>query len=177
MSGWVCPQCGLDYDSIKPLDAINAIRSFPRRYRAAFATLNYDPAFEELVRRRPQPGVWSAVEYTAHAADMIDRFAPAIRRMQWEDRPALPFFDPEARVETEGYNSRPVMGVGVISAMETACSDMASTLETVEPDQWTRTGIFDWGEQDIVTTARNAVHEGSHHLRDVERVLSQVVGR
>jgi len=174
MGGWVCPECGLDYDTVKPLDAINAIRSFPRRYRAALAALSRDEAFDVLVRRRPVPGTWSGLEYTAHAADMIDRFAPAIRRIQVEDRPALAFFDPETRVDQDRFNDRTVSRV--LSDLETACADMAATLETVEAEDWTRTGRFDWGERDILTTARNAVHEGSHHLRDTERVLAQVWG-
>jgi hypothetical protein len=29
----------------------------------------------------------------------------------------------------------------------------------------------------MLTMARNAVHEGAHHLRDVDRVLRAVVGR
>ncbi len=172
MGGGVCPGCGFDHDSVRPLDAINAIRSFPRRYRAALATVSRDQAFDVLVRRRPEPGTWSALEYTAHAADMIDRFAPAIRRIQVEDRPSLPFFDPRARVDDDGFNNRTVSRA--LSDMETACADMAATLETVEADDWTRTGRFDWGDDDILTSARNAVHEGSHHLRDTERVLAQV---
>ncbi|HEX3394145.1 MAG TPA: DinB family protein [Acidimicrobiales bacterium] len=175
MAGWVCPVCGFDQDSVKPLDAINAIRSFPRRYRSALAALSRDDAFDALIRRRPEPGAWSALEYTAHAADMIDRFAPAIRRIQVEDRPTLPFFDPQARVDDDKFNDRTVSRV--LSDLETACADMAATLETVEAEDWTRTGHFDWGDRDILDAARNAVHEGSHHLRDTERTLAEVTRR
>lgn len=175
MAGWTCPECGLDFDSVKPLDAVNAVRSFPRRYRPPLAALSGDEDFDALVRRRPEPGTWSALEYAAHAADMIDRLAPAIRRIQVEDRPTLPLFDPEARVETDRFNERTV--TRVLSDLDTACADMAATLETVEADEWTRVGRFDWGERDALTTARNAVHEGSHHLRDMERVLARVCAR
>jgi len=174
MAGWACPVFGFDEDSVKPLDAINAVRSFPRRYRATLAALSRDESFDTIIRQRPEPGTWSALEYTAHAADMIDRFAPAIRRMQVEDRPTLPFFDPEARVDGDGFNDRTVSRV--LGDLETACADMAATLETVEAEDWTRTGHFDWGERDILATARHAVHEGSHHLRDAERVLGRVTG-
>lgn len=166
----VCPVCGLDLAAIRSLDAINAIRSYPRRYRDALATLNWDPDFNTLIRTRPAEAEWSALEYIGHAADMIDRAAPAIRRIQVEDKPRLEFFDPEGRIEGEQFNTRP--WTDVIWAIETACSDMASTLETVEPDEWLRTGVFDWGEETVLDTARLATHEGSHHLRDVERVLA-----
>ena len=181
MAGWVCPECGLDYDTVKPLDAIAAVRSFPRRYRAALTQFGQDEDADSILRRRPEPGVWSALEYAAHAADIIDHLAPAIRRMTVEDRPVLTSWDPDERAaagaynETAPYNERSLPRV--ISDMETATADMAATLETVEADEWARTGRFDFGERDVLTTARNAVHEGSHHLRDIERVLSQVRGR
>ncbi|MGI8684731.1 MAG: hypothetical protein ACR2MO_06530 [Acidimicrobiales bacterium] len=44
-------------------------------------------------------------------------------------------------------------------------------------DDWNRRGRFGPAERDALAVARNAVHEGSHHLRDVQRVLSQVRGR
>jgi hypothetical protein len=175
MAGWVCPECGLEYGSVKPLDTIAAVRSFPRRYRAALTTFGRDEDPDALVRRRPEPGVWSALEYAAHVADMLDRFAPAIRRMLVEDRPTLPFFEPEARVQDDHFNERPLRSV--VAEVETACADLAGALDTVGADDWTRTGVFDWGERDVITTARNAVHEGSHHLRDIERVLRRVRGR
>ncbi len=175
MARRVCPECGLDYGSVKPLDAIAAIRSFPRRYRAALTTFGQDEDADALVRRRPAPEEWSALEHAAYAADMIDRYAPAVRRMLVEHNPTVPFFDPASLVEEEGWNERPVRAV--IADMETACADMASTLDTVDAGDWTRTGRFDWGEGDVLTAAREAVHHGAHHLRDIERVLRRVRGR
>ncbi len=175
MARRVCPECGLDYGSVKPLDAIAAIRSFPRRYRAALTTFGRDEDPDALVRRRPEPDSWSALEHAAYAADMIDRYAPAVRRMLVEDNPTLPFFDPESRVDEERWIERPLRDV--VSDMETACADMASTLDTVDSGDWTRTGRFDWGERDVLSAAREAVHVGSHHLRDIEQVLRRVRGR
>lgn len=181
MARWVCPECGLDYETVKPLDAIAAIRSFPRRYRAALTQFRQEDDADSILRRRPEPGVWSALEYAAHAADIIDHLAPAIRRMTVEDRPVLTSWDSDERAVIGAYNEKAPYNERslseVMSDLETATADMAATLETVEADEWTRTGRFDFGERDILTTARNAVHEGVHHLRDIERVLRQVRGR
>ena len=182
MAGWVCPKCGLDYDTIKPLDAIAAVRSFPRRYRAALTTFGRDEDADSILRRRPAPDVWSALEYAAHVADVIDDLAPAVRRMLVEDRPTFPpSWDPDERAVSGAYGERPPYNerplAQVISDLETACADLASTLDTVGADEWTRVGRFDYGERDILAVTRNAVHEGSHHLRDIERVLSEVRGR
>jgi hypothetical protein len=182
MAGWVCPECGLDYDTIRPLDAIAAVRSFPRRYRAALTTFGRDEDANSILRRRPAPDVWSALEYAAHVADVIDDIAPAIRRIAIEERPSFPpSWDPDQRAVSGAYGERPPYNERplpqVVSDLETACADMAATLETVEADDWTRVGRFDYGERDILALTRNAVHEGSHHLRDIERVLNQVRGR
>lgn len=169
MKGWVCPECGLDYDTISPADAVVAVRSYPRRYRALLTTLDPDEDADSVLRRRPAEGTWSALEYTAHVADVIDKLAPAIRRIVVEDNPKIPLFDSEARVDAEGYNELPV--TEALSRLDSSCADMGMTLDCLSAEDWTRTGQFDFGERDALTTARNAVHEGSHHLRDIERIL------
>ncbi|MCA1676351.1 MAG: class II holin family protein, partial [Actinobacteria bacterium] len=58
-----------------------------------------------------------------------------------------------------------------------ACAELASVLEGVSPDDWTRTGLLAGVPRDALTMARDGVHEGSHHLRDVHRVLATVRGR
>lgn len=175
MAGWVCPECGLDYDTVSPLDAINAVRSFPRRYRALLTTFDNDEDPDSLLYRRPQPDVWSAIEYTAHVADTLDYTAPQIRRMLVEDNPVLQAWDPDQRAADERYNERPLRQV--VGELETACADLAATLDSVDADDWRRTGRFPYGERDVLTITRNMVHEGSHHLRDVDRVLRSVRGR
>jgi S-DNA-T family DNA segregation ATPase FtsK/SpoIIIE len=168
--GYVCPKCGLDYDTVKPLDTIRAVRSFPYRYRTLIKELyNQEPDADDIIRRRPEPGTWSALEYTAHVAHVIDQVAPTIRRMVVEDNPTIPSFDSEERVDGEGYNDLPVPEA--LSRLDSSCSDLGMTLDGLGPEEWVRTGQFPFGERDALAMARNAVHEGSHHLRDIERGL------
>jgi hypothetical protein len=173
VSGWVCPECGLDYDTVKPLDTIRAVRSFPYRYRTLIKELYQEfPDAEEIVRRRPEPETWSALEYTAHVAEVLDTMAPQIRRIVVEDNPTIPEFDDEDRVEKESYNDLPV--TEVLSRLDSSCADLGMTLDCLGAEEWARTGQFSYGERDALAVARNAVHEGSHHLRDIERGLGQL---
>lgn len=168
MAGWVCPECGLAYDSVAPTDAPVAIRSYPRRYRAELALP--DDADPSVLFWRPDPGTWSAVEYTAHVADVFDAFVPRLRRVLVADRPELDFWDPDERAAAERYGDRsPAV---VLDALATAAEALATLLDDVPADGWGRTGRWPWGERDVLTMARNTVHEGSHHLRDVRRVLA-----
>jgi hypothetical protein len=170
MPGYVCPECGLDYDTISPSDAKVAIRSFPRRYRSAVAGALEDDADEGLIRRRPEPATWSALEYTVHVADLYEFFAGAFRRMNEQDQPTIDdAWDPDQRVTAEKYNEQDPMAA--VDRLDAAAESLAKVLDRVDADGWSRTGTFPWGERDLLMMTRNAVHEGSHHLRDVERVL------
>lgn len=175
MRGFVCPDCGLDYGTVKPLDAIRAIRSYPRRYRAFLTGFDDDEDPDALVRRRPDPATPSALEHAVRAAYVIDATAPLIRRTIVEDEPSLPSFDFEQRPTERRYDEESRREV--LSEIETACADLATTLDTVDDEDWLRIAHFDDGDRTVLDMARDAVHAGSHRLREIERVLPQVRGR
>lgn len=151
------------------------MRSFPRRYRALLVTPGSEDRPDAVFRRRPPTGSWSALEYTAHVADVIDHLGPAIRRAIVEDNPLITFFDNEARALEKRYNE--LERAEVLGWLDLACDELASVLDDVRPDDWTRPARLDAGQRDVLGLARNGVHEGSHHLRDVQRVLNAVRGR
>jgi hypothetical protein len=170
--GYVCPECGLDYDTVQPPDAKVAIRSFPRRYREALAPVLAGDDGDEIVRRRPSPSTWSALEYTAHVADLYGLFADTVTRMYAEDHPTIDFWDSDARAVSEGYASKDP--AAVLDWLAANGERLAAAVDRVDADAWHRTAVFPWGERDILTMVRNAVHEGTHHLRDVNKVLAAV---
>lgn len=172
---WTCPECGMDYQTVSPRDIVLAARTFPRRYRAVLTRFGTDEDPDDLLRARPAPAVWSALEYAAHVADILELLAPTIRRIEVEDNPRLNQFDPDERAEEEAYNEDGLLDV--LGRLETGCADLSNTVEFMDPDAWTRTGSYEWGEREAIDVARNAVHEASHHLRDIERVLAQARAR
>ena len=175
MKGWVCPECGLAYDPISPSDAIAAVRSFPRRYREALFGLTEEEHPDAVVARRPEPSVWSALEYTAHVRDVLEWMTDTIRRMNREREPTIDGFDQDQRAVDERYNEQDL--TRVLDGLGTAADHLVAVLRDVDAGDWGRLGHFSWGTRDMLTMARNAVHEGAHHLRDVDRVLRAVVGR
>ena len=172
---WTCPDCGLDYDSIAAGDTAVAVQSFPRRYRALLTTMEQEDDRGSIMHRRPDPGTWSAVEYTAHVADVLDELATGIRRVVVEDRPTVRAWDPDQRAAEQRYAEQD--REQALASLDAACARLAGVLEGVDPGDWNRTGTMDWGERDALTLARDAVHEGAHHLRDLERGLRAVRGR
>ncbi len=166
---FICPACGLDFATISPPDAKVAIRSFGRRYRSALAGAVDDQSDAGLVRRRSDPAVWSALEYTVHVAEVFEFLTEAIRRMYDEHEPALEAIDFEGRVISERYAEADPMAA--LDRLDAAASALAAQVDRIDADGWHREATFPFGRRDILTMTRNAVHEGSHHLRDVERAL------
>ena len=167
---YVCPECGLDYDTISPSDAAVAVRSFPRRFAEQ---LHRSEGDESALRRRPEPTVWSALEYTAHAGDGFEFFAETVRRTRMESNPEIPFPDPDERAEAEGYNQQGIHAV--LGQLEVNAIRFAEAIEAASTEDLDRTARFSWGQRDLLTMIRNGVHEGKHHLRDTERVLDRVL--
>ncbi|MEY2477318.1 MAG: hypothetical protein QOG87_2633 [Actinomycetota bacterium] len=168
MSSYVCPECGLDYATISPADAAVAVRSFPRRFGEQLTAVDD----RTLLRKRPEPGVWSALEYTAHVRDMFDLMAATVGRMLREDEPSIAFPDPDERAEREHYNDQDVERV--LEGLADTAGRFARVIESTSVDDLSRTAVFPWGARDVLTMICNGVHEGKHHLRDAELVLRRL---
>ena len=165
--------CGFDLDTVTAPDAVVAIRSYPRRFRALVSGWDDDDA-DALVRRRPDPSTWSAIEYVGHVADVFDLYAGRIEQVLVHDRPRLASFDQDAAVEA--HAGAPVDDV--VGRLQAGAERLAKVLSDVPGDGWERTGIRGDGEErSVLWMARQSVHEAHHHLRDVERVVRAVRGR
>ena len=171
-----CPKCGFEARSVSPSDAIVAVRSFPRRYRRALQDALLDLDFgEEIITTRPA-GSWSALELTAHVRDALHVFEKRMQRIVQEDAPALA----DAELETPPTNAHD-QGVEVVLATLLSTSDeFARTASRVNGDDWVRKGTLGGAEVSALDVLREAVHDGAHHLRDLEQVIASAredVGR
>ena len=167
-----CEECGFDYEALDPADAPAAIRSFAKRYRAPLTRFLRDEDGDALVRQRPAPAVWSALEYAAHVRDVFESYDRWIRQILVEDRPVLEGPGPDELVTLHRYNDDDP--VAVADALAAHAEQLAATVEAVPADAWDRVGRRREEERSVRLHARRAVHEGSHHLLDVGRGLRAV---
>jgi len=166
----VCSECGLDYSALLPGDISAALRSYERRYRAPLTRFLPGEDGDTLLRRRPAEGGWSALEYAAHVRNSFRLQSESLRRVLADDNPTLPPVDPDAEALSEGFNSEEPDEVA--ASLATAIAELAGEVDAIDPNQWTRTAyIAGLGEVDATWLARNAVHEGHHHLLDIGRVM------
>ncbi len=167
-----CEECGFVYDDLAAGDVPAAIRSFAKRYRAPLSRFLPGEDGDAVLRQRPAPETWSALEYAAHVRDVFAWYDGWVKQCLAEQRPVLegPGRD-EAAVDRRYNEDDPV---AVADALAANAERLASTIEAVPDDGWDRVGIRGDEERSVLFTARRAVHEGSHHLLDIGRGLRAV---
>lgn len=172
MSAPPCEECGFDYDALDPVGVPAAVRTFAKRYRMPLTRFLRDEDGDALVRQRPSPEVWSALEYAAHVRDVFESYDRRIRGILAEDRPVLEGFAPDDLAAERRYNEDDP--VAVADALAANAERLAGTVEAVPADGWNRVGLRRDEERSVLLLARRAVHEGSHHLLDIGRGLRAV---
>ena len=172
MSDSRCEECGFDYDAIDPAEIPVSLRSFAKRYRAPLSRFLPGEDGDSVVRQRPAPEVWSALEYAAHVRDVFANYDRWIGQCLTEDGPALEGPGPDELAATGRYNEEdPAV---VADAVGANAERLAATVEAVPGDGWDRAGVRRGEERSVLLMARRAVHEGSHHLLDIGRGLRAV---
>jgi hypothetical protein len=167
-----CEECGFAYTDVDAADVPARIRAFARRYRAPLTRFLPGEDGDALVRTRPAPETWSALEYAAHVRDVFGNYERWVRQTLAEDRPALEGPGPDVLAAEGGYNK---LDPGAVADELAANAErLAATLETVPDDGWDRVGIRFDEERSVIFSARRAVHEGNHHLLDIGRGLRAV---
>jgi hypothetical protein len=156
-----CPECGLD------------TRTFSREAVAGMTRANAD-AWQGVLtgngaggaRRRPSPGVWSALEYGCHVRDVLRLYDERLGLMLAEDEPHYANWDQDATAVAERYGEQDPATVA--SDLGDAAREIAARFEGVRGDQWQRTGVRSDGARFTVETfARYFIHDPVHHLYDV----------
>jgi len=170
-----CPECAFDPNGVSAADLPSAVAGLGRRYQAPLTRL-LPGEDESLLVAHPLPGTWSALAYACHVRDVLSVFDGRIARMLTEDSPELGWWDHEAAVEADGYEQqRPAE---VAAALLANAAALSATLAAVPEEGWDRTATRRDGERFTVLGAgRFVLHEGTHHLLDIGRVLRAARGR
>ena len=163
-----CTQCGFNYDSLTPAEAPVALSAIGEAFREGLAR-----ADGEALRRRPQPEVWSALEYACHVRDVLlvqrDRLYLALV----EDTPSFARMYRDERAVLARYNDQdPKALEGQIVVVAQLAAGAFAELDDV---LWRRSLVYNWPEpekHDVLWLAAHTVHEGRHHLSDFAAVAS-----
>ncbi len=174
-AGWVCQECSFGFDATEPSGVAESIAKVGKRLRAPLSRGLKDEDLLAVVRTRPEPDQWSALEYACHVRDVLDLNVLRIQRVLVEDDPEFAAMDRDAVVTERDYNGQDPSAVAdEIDANATALS---ATFASVPGDAWDRAWVRGDLRFTIDWAARNVQHEVDHHLLDIGRTLRHVRGR
>jgi hypothetical protein len=166
-----CEECGFDPGRVADGELAGEIRRLGSRYRAPLTRLL--PGEDGgVLRERPQPTVWSAIEYAAHVRDVFDLFDARVALVLTGDRPVFEVVDHDQAVVAGGYRD---LDAVVVAAQTTVSAEaLAARLEGLGPSDWDRWGTREGETRTVREIAQRAVHEAHHHLLDIGRALRGV---
>ena len=153
-----CPECGFES------------WTFPREQVGAMVRANATVWCAVLERpdatKRPDPSTWSPAEYACHVRDVFRIYDERLRLMLEENHPMFANWDQDATALESRYDLQdPAVIAGEIS---TAAEAVATRFDTVDGDQWQRTGRrSDGASFTIESFARYFAHDWIHHVWDV----------
>jgi hypothetical protein len=159
-TGTTCADCGYQFDPVTAAEAVTLLLDLPTAYRAA---LNVPD--DDLRTQRDAAG-WSAIEYAAHAAEVLHSTRKRLVLVfERDDRPVTP-----PHLEAVRASARTSPPELVLASVSAACRDLARLVGAVPDFAWDRTAQRN-GE---VVTARDlltdSLHEAYHHARDASAV-------
>jgi hypothetical protein len=161
-----CAECGLDPERLSIDEAADLIGALGPQYRAAFAVADGD---RERLRAKPDPDVWSSLEYVVHLRDSVRYHGALTNRALTEDRPEFGAPDPDAIAQNESYNDTDPEEV--LDSLEQQATRFATRARGLGEDELDRVVLRAGNEVTVRYMIRNVAHEGHHHLRDVQRLL------
>jgi hypothetical protein len=173
--GWACAECFFEYDVWTPATIVEAFAGFGRKFRVPLTRGLPGEDLDALLRTRPTPETWSALEYACHTRDAFGVTDHRIGKILTQDRPEFRRVDPDAGAVERNYIAQdPATVVGEIDAV---AHTLADRLVGLPSDDWARVGVREGEDLTVHRLAVNAVHEGAHHLLDIGRALRKARGR
>jgi hypothetical protein len=124
------------------------------------------------LRVRPQPEVWSPLEYGCHLRDVLLVQRERVLAARRSDRPSFDPMGREERVEHDGYAEQDPFDVA--RQVTDAAYLFANVLARLDPTDWERTVMYNYphrSERSLRWVAVHTVHEVRHHLLDVRNQL------
>lgn len=172
-SCWVCEcaECGFVYKDHAVDGVAVELASLGARYASRLQVPAGAADCEESLRRRPEPEVWSALEYACHVRDVLLAQRERLFLALVEDCPSFAPIYPARRVELARYGSEDPARLG--KELEIAAGLAARAFAGVDSVDWSRPCFYTYpspARRSVAWLAQHTLHEGEHHLLDIDRI-------
>jgi DinB superfamily len=142
-------------------------RSGPDVVEAAVAGLS-----DEELDRAPEEGGWTPREVVNHLADSEMASAHRVARLLAEDEPVIQGYDEERFATRLHYGSRPI-GPS-LAALRAARESVATLLDLVGEDDWTRAGTHtESGPYSVQTWLEIYARHAHEHAEQIRRAVGR----
>jgi hypothetical protein len=153
-----CPDCGLDAGSVSGRQVGAGVRRNGARWVEVCARVDS--------RVRPQPGVWSPLEYACHVRDVCRLMDSRVNLLRSKEDPAFESWDQDAAAIADDYSAQDPAAVSV--ELLAAAKAAAASFDAVGDGNWQRIGRRSNGSVfSIQTLGQYFLHDLTHHLHDV----------
>ncbi len=120
----------------------------------------------EWVRTRPEPDIWSPLEYACHVRDVFALFGHRLALMVESEDPLFTNWNPNETAEAERYDLADPAEVA--AQMVRLAGELADRFAALDAGQLIRPGRrSDGAAFTIQSFARYEIHDPLHHLWDV----------
>ena len=170
-----CNPCQFVYTDVDATTLPTRLAAFGTRYHTLILPQDRPSTWSDILRSRPAEGVWSALEYACHVRDVFlvqrDRLYTALV----EDTPTFAPMYRDHRVTLARYNAQDPAEVA--EQLATASRLIAQAFDALDPTQFQRYCLYTFpapAERSLLWVGQHVVHEGEHHLHDIEAGLAHV---
>lgn len=161
-----------DRSHLSPNDCVVAMRTWSRRYRAAFGAVPEDERAEIAARLGPN-GV-SALDLAVTSVRTWVLLEKALRDIRLTESPTL---HPAVGDRSARHWESPITESldSVLEQIDDVSASLADAIETLPSTDWARTAVLAGGGNiDALSVAHEAVSVGAENLKEIERTLSLV---
>src|SRR4051812_29207857 len=147
-----CDAC--DFDGARYDDAalLQALRELAPRWRSLLSE-----AGPEL-RARPEPEVWSALEYAAHSRDITALHGYGVEQALTLDEPSLPMIADDL-VDSVAATYASADPEAVLDALEHHAQHLAQLADEAGPDRWSCGLTIGENRSDVRRMLEHALHD------------------
>jgi hypothetical protein len=161
-----CDACGFDGSEYDDEALLESIRALGPRWRALIAESG------TVLRNRPAPEVWSAIEYAAHSRDITALHAFGVEQALTIDEPTFPAIEADELIDAAAATYTDAEPEAVVDALGAHANTLAQLAADAGTAQWTRGLTIGNDRSDVRRLLEHALHDSTHHLDDVERGLA-----
>lgn len=162
-----CDACGFDGAGYDDESLLGCLRDQGERWRGLLRV-----AGPEL-RVRPEPEVWSCIEYAAHTRDILALHVYGVEQAITVDEPDYPAISDDL-VDAAAATYADSVPEDVALELAAQSSRLADVAGQAGSPAWSRGLTIGDSRSDVRQMLEHALHDSLHHLDDVERGLVSI---